>query len=129
MEEKKVSTLFEEMRDDISNYVSSLFELGKLEVYEKISLGSSAISYVLIVGGIALITLFFTLVTVALYLGELLQKPWAGFGVVAAFACLTLLILLLLKKPFRKKITNRVIRFLMTQDNEKEDKKVRNEHL
>lgn len=123
MEEKKVSTLFEEMRDDVSNYISSSLELGKLEVYEKISLGSSAATYGLIIAGIALTALFFTLVTVALYLGELLQNLWAGFGIVAAFAFLTLLIMLLLKKHFNKKFTNKVIRFLMEQDDEREDKK------
>lgn len=35
MEEKKVSTLFEEMRGDISNFITATLELGKLEVYEK----------------------------------------------------------------------------------------------
>ena len=122
MEEKKVSTLFEEMRDDVSNYISSSLELGKLEVYEKVSLGSAAISYGLILAGITVIALFFTLVTAALYLGELLENPWAGFGIVSAFSILVLLIMLLLKKHFNKKITNGVIRFLMAQD-DKDDKK------
>ncbi len=98
MEEKKVSTLFEEMRDDVSNYISSSLELGKLEVYEKVSLASATISYALGVAAIALIAVFFTLVTAALYLGELLQNPWAGFGIVAAFSFLVLLIMLLLRK-------------------------------
>ncbi|MDY9918739.1 MAG: phage holin family protein [Proteiniphilum sp.] len=122
MEEKKVSTLFEEMRDDISNYISSSLELGKLEVYEKLSLGSAAISYGLIIAGIALVALLFALVTVALYLGELLGSLWAGFGIVSGFSILVLLIMLLLKKYFNQKVTNGVIRFLMTQD-DKDDKK------
>ena len=111
------------MRDDVSNYISSSLELGKLEVYEKISLGSAAVIYGLLIGAIVLIAFFFTLVTVGLYLGELLQNFWAGFGIVAAFAFLTLLCMLLLKKYFNKKFTNKVIRFLMSQDDEKEDKK------
>jgi len=122
MEEKKVSTLFEEMRDDISHYISSSLDLGKLEVYEKVSLGSSVIGYVLIMAGITLVVLFFILVTAALYLGELLQNPWAAFGIVATFGILVLLIMLLLKKYFKKKVTNGIIRFLMAQD-ENEDKK------
>lgn len=122
MEEKKVSTLFEEMRDDISKFISSSLELGKLEVYEKISLGSAIISFGLIVAGIALVAIFFAFVTLALYLGELLESPWAGFGIVSAFSILLMLIMLLLKKSFRKKVTNGVIRFLMTQD-DKDDKK------
>lgn len=124
MEEKKVSTLFEEMRDDVSNFISSSLELGKLEVFEKISLGSATIAYSLIVAGVALIALFFALVTAALFLGELFQNLWVGFGIVSAFSILVVLIMLLVKKPFKKNITNKVIRFLMTQDdNEKKSEK------
>ncbi len=121
MEEKKVRTLFEEMRGDISNFITATLELGKLEVYEKISLASSTITYSLIVAGIALLTLFFILVTVGIYLGEVFQNTWVGFGIVAAFALLVLLIMLLLKKPFKKKVTNRVVSFLMEQ-NDKDGK-------
>lgn len=119
MEEKKVSTLFEEMRDDVSNYITSTLEYGKLEVFEKASIGSSAITYGLILAGVTLFALLFIFLTVGLYLGELLQNVWAGFGIVAAFALLLVLIMLLLKRPLRKKITNRVVRFLMeNEDNE-----------
>lgn len=116
MEEKKVSTLFEEMRDDVSRFITSSLELGKLEVYEKLSLGSSAITYGLIIGGAGLFALLFLLVTVALYLGDLLQNLWVGFGIVTAFTLLVLLILLLVGKPFKKKMTNKVARFLMEND-------------
>ncbi|MEA5126765.1 MAG: phage holin family protein [Proteiniphilum sp.] len=124
MEEKKVSTLFEEMRDDISNFISSSLELGKLEVYEKLSLGSAAVIYGLVVAGIALVALFFALVTAGFYLGELLGSLWTGFGIVAAFSILVLLIVILLKKYFKNNVTNGVIRFLMKDDNddEKRDK-------
>jgi hypothetical protein len=122
MEEKKVSTLFEEMRDDVSHYISSSLELGKLEVYEKVSLGTATTGYALIVAGITLTALFFILVTAALYLGQLFQNLWIGFGIVAAVAVFVLLIMLLLKKAFKKRITNRVVRFLMAQD-DKDDKK------
>ncbi len=116
MEEKKVSTLFEEMRDDVSKYITSTLELGKLEVFEKVSLGSSAITYGLILGGVSLFVLLFLFVTVALFLGDLLQNQWAGFGIVTAFALLVLLVMLLVGKPFKKKMTNKVIRFLMASD-------------
>lgn len=116
MEEKKVSTLFEEMRDDVSRFITSSLELGKLEVYEKLSLGSSAITYGLIIGGAALFALLFLFVTIALYLGDLLQNLWVGFGIVTGFTLLVLLIMLLAGKPFKKKITNKVVRFLMEND-------------
>ena len=121
MEEKKVSTWFEEIRDDIGNYITSTLELGKLEIYEKISLGTSVITYGVIVGGVALITFLFILVTAALYLNELLQSSWMGFAIVTAFALLVLLILLAAKKPIKKKWTNNAARFLMEQEDK--DKK------
>ena len=116
MEEKKVSTLFEEMRKDISNFINSTLELGKLEVFEKISLSASAIVYGLMLAGALAIALLFILVTAGLYLGEMLQSYWIGFGVVAAFALLITLIILISGRPFKKKFTSRVVRFLMKND-------------
>ncbi|MBK5195158.1 MAG: phage holin family protein [Proteiniphilum sp.] len=116
MEEKKVSTLFEEMRDDVSNFITSTIELGKLEVYEKMSLGSSAITYGLIIAGVVLFAMLFIFLTLGLYLGELLQSSWAGFGIVSAFALFLVLIMLLVRKPFKKKVTNMVVHFLMEND-------------
>ncbi|MCE5178899.1 MAG: phage holin family protein [Porphyromonadaceae bacterium] len=125
MEEKKVSTLFEEMRNDISRFITSTLELGKLEAYEKISLSASAIVYGLILAGALLFALLFILVTAGLYLGELLQSLWLGFGVVALFTLLALLIILLVGKSFKKKFASRVVRFLMRNDDndEKNSKK------
>ncbi len=120
MEEKKVSTMFEEMRDDISKYITSSLELGKLSAYEKISLGSSAFLYGLMLGAIALIALLFIFVTAGLYLGELLNSFWQGFGIVSAFALLILIILLLCKRPIQNTLTNRIVSFLMKQDDKDE---------
>ncbi len=125
MEEKKVSTLFEEMRDDVSHFITNTLELGKLEAYEKISLSASAIIYGLVLGGVALFALLFILITAGFYLGEVLESTWAGLGIVAAFTLLIFLIILFIGKPFKKKFTNRVVRFLMENDdkNEKNSKK------
>ncbi|MFA5650938.1 MAG: phage holin family protein, partial [Proteiniphilum sp.] len=109
------------IRDDIGNYITSTLELGKLEIYEKISLGTSIVTYGLLLSGVGLITLLFILITVALYLNELFQSSWMGFALVSAFAFLVLLILLMVKKPLKKKCTNNVVRFLMAQD-DKDDK-------
>lgn len=108
--------MFEEMRNDISNFINSTLELGKLEVIEKISLSASAIVYGLMLAGALAIALLFILVTAGLYLGEMLQSYWIGFGVVAAFALLITLIILISGRPFKKKFTSRVVRFLMKND-------------
>jgi hypothetical protein len=121
MEEKKVSTLFEEMRDDVGKFIKSTLELGKLEAFEKLSLGSSAFLYGLIVAGAGTIALLFVLVSAGIYLGELLGSLWMGFGIVAAFTLLVVFILLLVRKPIQRSFTNSIVRFLLKQD-DKDDK-------
>ncbi|HHU42584.1 MAG TPA: hypothetical protein GXZ44_09790 [Fermentimonas caenicola] len=121
MEEKKVSTLFEEMRDDVGKFIKSTLELGKLEAFEKLSLGSSAFLYGLILAGAGTIALLFVLVSAGIYLGELLGSLWMGFGIVAAFTLLVVFILLLVRKPIQRSFTNSIVRFLLKQD-DKDDK-------
>lgn len=116
MEEKKVSTLFEEMRDDIGKYINSTLELGKLEAYEKLSIGSSTFLYSLILAGVCFIAVIFILVTAGLYLGDLLGSLWLGFGIIAVFALLVVFILILIKKQLQKNFTNSIISFLLKQD-------------
>ena len=120
MEEKKVSTLFEDMRDDIGKYITSTLELGKLSAFEKISIGSSAFLYGLMLGAIALIALLFIFITAGLYLGELLNSYWQGFVIVSGFTIFVILILLLCKKPIQTTFTNRIVNFLMKQDDKDE---------
>jgi len=127
MEEKKVSTLFEEMRDDISNYVNTTLELGKLEVIEKISISASAVVHALMLSGALVIALFFMLITAAFYLSELFQNFWIGFGIIAAFALLVTLIIFISGKTFKKKFTSRVVSFLMKSD-DNDEKKAKNEY-
>jgi hypothetical protein len=121
MEEKKVSTLFEEMRDDVGKFIKSTLELGKLEAFEKLSLGSSAFLYGLILAGAGTIALLFVLVSAGIYLGELLGSLWMGFGIVAAFTLLVVFILLLVRNPIQRSFTNSIVRFLLKQD-DKDDK-------
>jgi len=118
---KKVSTLFEEMRDDVGKFIKSTLELGKLEAFEKLSLGSSAFLYGLILAGAGTIALLFVLVSAGIYLGELLGSLWMGFGIVAAFTLLVVFILLLVRKPIQRSFTNSIVRFLLKQD-DKDDK-------
>ena len=113
MEEKKVSSLFEDIRDDVSSYISGTIELGKLEVYEKISIGSAATAYGLMIAGVSLFALVFVFITSAFYLGEILDSTWKGFGIVALAGILLVLILRLFGKSIKGVITNRVVSFLM----------------
>lgn len=124
MEEKKVSTLFEEMRDDVANYIRSTLELVKLETYEKVGIGLSSIVYGLIIGGILLIALLFIFLTVGFFLGKILENNTLGFAIVAGCAIIVTVVMLLLKKTFKTSVANRAVRFLMDRE-EKEEKGVK----
>lgn len=118
MEEKKASTLFEEMKDDVSSYVQNTIELTKFEIFEKLAKGSAVATHSLILLFISLFALLLVFVTIALYLGQLLQNIWAGFGIVSLFNILLLIALILSGKKMKCGITNKIILFLMEKDDD-----------
>jgi hypothetical protein len=71
-------------------------------------------------GAIALIALLFIFITAGLYLGELLNSYWQGFVIVSGFTIFVILILLLCKKSIQTVFTNRIVNFLMKQDDKDE---------
>lgn len=119
MEEKNASTLFEEMKDDVSSYVRNTAKLIKFEAYEKSATGSSIAAYSLILLFVFLFTLLLISVTAGLFLGELLQSMWMGFGIVSLFNVFILLAIILFRKKIKNGLTNKIIKFLLESDEEK----------
>ncbi|MGI6046904.1 MAG: phage holin family protein [Petrimonas sp.] len=118
MEDKTVTGLFDEMKSDVTSYVTNTIEIVKLDSFEKISKGAATITFVLVMLGILFLTLAVAFITLGFYLGDVLESTWKGFGVVALGAILILLILLLVKKAFKKSITNSVVKFLTRKEDE-----------
>lgn len=121
MEEKKASLLFEEFRDEVIGYVRNTVELSKLQVYEKTGLGIGSITYFILLNSLITLALTLFFVTLGLFLGELLQNMWAGFGISTALVILIILILVLIKKSLKSSIANKAITFLMEEDKDKKD--------
>lgn len=121
MEEKKASLLFEEFRDEVIGYVRNTVELSKLQVYEKTGLGIGGITYFILLNSLITLALTLFFVTLGLFLGELLQNMWAGFGISTALVILIILILVLTKKSLKSSIANKAISFLMEEDKDKKD--------
>lgn len=118
MDEKTVTGLFGEIRDDVSDYVKSNLEFAKLEAYEKLSKASANISVAIGLIKLGMLCLGLIFVTLGFFLAELLNSNWKGFGLTTALAILILLILVIAKKSMKKSITNKVISFLMRNDDE-----------
>lgn len=123
MEDKTVSTLFEELKEDVSKYANDTIQLVKLQVFEKIGIGSGKTAYNILLIFFVLFALSLILITVGFYLGELFRSNWIGFGIVSVVTLLLLFILLLSKKSITKSITNKIIEFLMEDENKKKEEK------
>ena len=116
MEEKKVSTLFEEMKDDLSDYISNRFKLLKLQTYAKTSKTSGLLGYGIIIISIIMFALSMVLTTLAIYLGEILGRMSFGFAIVSLLTILILVVIILTRKSIRNRLTNIIVSFLMDDD-------------
>ncbi len=118
MEEKKVSTLFEEMKDDLSVYISNRLRLLKLQTYAKISKTVGLLTYGLILIVVMLIAVIMLFATLALYIGELLESMPLGFAIVSLFAIVIAVILIMSRKSVRGKFTNIMVSSFMSDDDD-----------
>ena len=117
MEEKKVGTLFEEMKDDLSDYVSNRLRLFQLQTYSKTSKGGAALIYTIVAILLLLFAINFVFITIAIYLGEILESMSLGFAIVSLFSILVVAIIIIKRKSIRSGLTNKIISSLMDDDN------------
>ncbi|RYY22114.1 MAG: phage holin family protein [Chitinophagaceae bacterium] len=91
-------------------YAETRFTLAKYKVVEK---GTSIIASIIInaiVAVIALVTFLFSSFTLALFLADVFHSYWKGFGTVAGFYLLIVVIILTAKKGLERPIINGFIR-------------------
>ena len=118
MEEKKVGTLFEEMKDDLADYVSNRLRLFKLQTYAKTSKSGASLIYTIVAILLILFALNFVFLTVAIFLGEILESMSLGFAIVALFTIIIVAIIIMTRKSIRRGLTNRIVSSLMNDDKE-----------
>lgn len=118
MDDKTVTRLFEEMRTDVTSFVTSNIELAKLETFEKLSKATASATTLLVLIRIITLCLVLLFVTLGFYLAHVLDSNWQGFALSTAGAVIILLIFLLLRKWMKKSIVNSMISFLMHKDDE-----------
>jgi uncharacterized RDD family membrane protein YckC len=103
----------EELSETLKNYVTTNYEIIKLEAAKSTSaIGSSLISGICI-GLIVILFIFFLSLGAGFYLSAVLGNTYAGFAIVAAFYLLLGLILIagrksLMEKPIRDKIIRKI---------------------
>lgn len=118
MEDKTVTGLFEEMKSDVTSYVTNTIEIVKLEAFEKASKGTASAAITLFLACFVFLILALALLTLGFYLADVFDSTWKGFGIVTLGAIALTLVLLLIKKPLKNSIINSVIKFLQRQEDE-----------
>jgi len=111
-EEKSLNTLIEEIKLELLSYINRRVRLFKLDAFEKISISASGLGYGLIILVIVAVILFFLLIGMAFFVGELLKSLAAGFGIMALFSLLVLLIVVLCRKKIKRSLLHTTIKFI-----------------
>lgn len=115
-EHKDLNSLLDELKLELLSYINKRIKLFKLDAFEKGGISIATIGYGLIVAIIIGTILFFSLFGLAFFLGELLDSPAAGFGILALFALFVLLLVIMNGKRLRSFILNKAIVFMQKLD-------------
>lgn len=109
---KDLNTTIDDIKYELLNYINRRLTLLKLTSYEKVSKSASFIGFGMIVLAIAAMIVFFISLGLAFFIGELLNSLAAGFGIMALFSLLVLLVVFLFKKKVKRSLLNKTILFI-----------------
>lgn len=93
----------EQLTDDFKAYITTIYELNKLRLIDKVSTASANITVYIIATLLTVFTLLFASIGIALWLNTCLNSSFSGFFVVAGFYLLVTLIIVLGKNHGVKK--------------------------
>lgn len=108
---EKPASIVEELLGRVEGYGKTSLELAKLKAVKKlIPAATSATSQLVVISAFSMFALLFN-IGIAMWLGDILGKPWYGFLAVSGFYLLLAIILhFALAKWLRKPISNFIIR-------------------
>lgn len=113
--------LFQEMKDDAVIYTEHRLKYFRLSFLEKLSKSSSLLALGLIIAFLGFSAFCFALMALAFFLGEVFNSNALGFGTVALFWLVFLVVILFFKEPIKDYFLNRTVRILYKIDNEEND--------
>jgi hypothetical protein len=113
LESKNNNSVFSDLKDELVDYVEIRSELTKLSVFEIISKASASLVSAMALVIFAFFFLFFLFLSLGFYFGKLLNSLYQGFGIIALFYLLLMLIYLMIrKKHIEKPLINKIIESL-----------------
>jgi ABC-type multidrug transport system permease subunit len=106
-------SVFSDLKDDLIEYVELRSDLTKLTAYEIISKAGVSLISAMALLIFAFFFLFFLFLSLGFYFGKILNSLYQGFGIIAFFYLMLLLIYLMIRKKFiEKPLMNKIIESL-----------------
>jgi hypothetical protein len=101
----------EDLTDDFKAYITTIYELNKLRLIDKVSAAASNITVYVTGAVLGIFTILFASAGVALWLNECLNSTFSGFFIVAGFYLLVTLCMLLGKtNGIKRSISGAIIK-------------------
>ncbi len=119
--DKDFSTLFSEVKEDITAYVALKLKLFQLVLYEKSGRAMSFLLYGLIVLLVLFFAILFLFLTLGVYIGELLHSNTLGMISVAILYLISLGLLIGFRNKIQRWIINLFLAEITKNDNDDDD--------
>ena len=112
---------FSELKNDISTYVETRFELMKLNTYERVAKIVAVLSYGTVLILLAFFVILFLFLSLGFFLGEILNSMALGFLLVVGMYLLLFGLIILFREKISVKVTNEIITTMMSKDEREEE--------
>lgn len=111
MEEVSPQSKLEELSDSFKAYMTTIYELNKLKLIDKLSAAGASITVYVLGTLLAVFTLLFASAGVALWLNECLNSTFSGFFIVAGvYLIITLIVILGKNHGVKKSVSSSIIK-------------------
>ena len=121
-EEKSDTNPLADLSKDLQQYVRVQSDILRLEISNKLAVGSSVLALVILVALLAFVFVIFLTLSAGIWLSELMGSYVQGFGIVTVALFLKLVLILIFRKQLiTRPIQNAIVRAAVNDDLEDEN--------
>jgi ABC-type multidrug transport system permease subunit len=110
-------SVFSDLKNELVEYVELRTELTKLSAYEIISKAGVSLVSAMALVIFAFFFMFFLFLALGFYFGKVLNSLYQGFGIIAFFYLILIILYLIIRKKYiEKPLMNKIIESLTEND-------------
>ncbi len=115
------SEYFHGTKETIENYIQNRLELVKLQAIEKSTKVGASLFIIVLMALLGFFMFLFLSFMLAWLFADLTSNVYVGFAIMTGIFLLLLLVIVLGKKSFERKITDTIINTIFSKSNDKDD--------